>query len=73
MARTSLKHARFLAVVVGAGGAALLSGCGGGGSGGGVDRPAPGFQLGSLPTVQKLETPLGLTGSRGAGADVFVS
>lgn len=73
MERMALKRARFLAIVAGVGGAALLSGCGGGGSGGGVDRPPAGFQLGSVPTVQKLETPLGLTGSRGAGADVFVS
>ena len=59
--------------VLALGGAGLLVGCGGGGSGGGVPRPAPGFQLGTVPTVQKLETPLGLAGSRGSGEDVFVA
>ena len=73
MARSSSTWRWSLVALAGVGGVALLAGCGGGGSGGGVDRPAPGFQLGRLPTVQKLETPLGLTGSRGAGANVFVS
>ncbi|MHC4820788.1 MAG: hypothetical protein ACYTDX_03590, partial [Planctomycetota bacterium] len=51
----------------------MATGCGGGGSGGGVDAPTRSSLLGGLTTVQKLETPLGLTGARGSGADVFVS
>ncbi len=73
MAPSSISVMRSMAVAVGLGGAALLAGCGGGGSGGGVPRPAPGFQLGTPPTVLKLETPLGLAGSRGSGADVYVA
>ena len=59
--------------LVGLGSLALLGGCGGGGSGGGVDRPSDAILVGGIPVVQKLNTPLGLTGSRGAGSLVYVS
>jgi hypothetical protein len=59
--------------LVAMGGAALLSGCGGGGSGGGAQPPSTSLLIGNQPVVQKLTTPLGLNGTRGSGAQVFVS
>ena len=67
----SLSSLRF--AFVGLGGLAVLAGCGGGGSSQGVDRPSGALLIGGTPTVQKLNTPLGLTGSRGSGALVYVS
>ena len=73
MARSPSTRRLSVLAVAALGGAGLLVGCGGGGSGGGSPRPSPGFHLGTPPTVQELETPIGLAGSRGSGADVFVS
>ena len=71
MARNGLVSNFAAAALVG--GALALAGCGGGGSEGGVDRPPAGYRLGNVPTVFKLQTPLGLAGSRGSGPDVFVA
>ena len=62
-----------VATAVFAVGSLALAGCGGGGSGGGVPRPPDDFNLGTPPTVFKLQTPLGLAGSRGSGTNVFVA
>ncbi|HEU4394485.1 MAG TPA: kelch repeat-containing protein, partial [Planctomycetota bacterium] len=71
MARNGLVSNLAAAALVG--GALALAGCGGGGSSGGVDRPPAGYELGNVPTVFKLQTPLGLSGTRGSGPDVFVA
>ncbi len=70
MAHSFRKHGVALA---GLGSLVLAVGCGGGGSEGGVPRPGGALLVGGTPTVKELNTPLGLTGSRGSGAQVFVS
>ncbi len=58
--------------LAGFGGLGLLAGCGGGGSSGGAQPPSQGIILGGAPKVKSLTTPLGLVGTRGAGARVNV-
>jgi hypothetical protein len=59
--------------LVGLGSAALLAGCGGGGSGGGVEPPSGLILIKEIPIVSKVDTAIGLAGSRGSGADVLVA
>jgi hypothetical protein len=66
-------HTTWRRALAGLGGLALVAGCGGGGSDSGVPPISGDLIVGGLPTVAKLNTPLGLAGSRGSGPDVFVS